>query len=154
LLARQHVVKPASVIVGDFGETIVIDWGLAKDLSAQEDPSADPFRPPPADDLTATGDVLGTPGYMAPEQKRGEQIDQRRADTAWCLGCLVAPSRRRSDQSGTRRPRLRAILPYRLVRCTTTRKFSRATCSSKVGANAGPGAMPGVADPGRVAAGV
>src|SRR6185436_13235371 len=73
----RHIIhrdlKPANVIVGDFGETIVIDWGLAKDLSTTDDVTigGGPFRANHDIDLTSTGSVLGTPAYMAPEQERG-----------------------------------------------------------------------------------
>jgi WD40 repeat protein len=81
--------KASNVIAGDFGETIVIDWGLAKDLSAADDLGGDEGagRSTPLDDLTQAGNLLGTPMYMAPEQRRGEPVDQR-ADV-FAIGAML-----------------------------------------------------------------
>ena len=70
--------KPSNVMVGDFGETIVIDWGLAKVLDEATEPQGDelPYRTSARTDLTVAGSVLGTPAYMAPEQYRGRS-DER-----------------------------------------------------------------------------
>ena len=89
--------KPGNVLVGDFGETVVIDWGLAKDLDAVdsfESAHRGPREPrtsrpieATSSTLTVAGSVMGTPAYMAPEQARGEIVDQR-ADV-FALGAML-----------------------------------------------------------------
>jgi len=85
--------KPANILVGDLGETVVIDWGLAKDLrtsQAENDSDerpADTDRDSTGDKLTVAGAVLGTPSYMAPEQARGEKSDER--TDIYALGALL-----------------------------------------------------------------
>jgi eukaryotic-like serine/threonine-protein kinase len=88
--------KPLNVMVGAFGEVQVMDWGLAKVLS-EHGPEAsgkksqtppESFLLPSTSPITQAGSVLGTPGYMAPEQARGEDIDAR-ADV-FALGATLA----------------------------------------------------------------
>ena len=80
--------KPANVLVGEFGETVVIDWGLAKDLGAASDPKESlQLRLRATAEETVSGSVIGTPAYMPPEQARGEAVDER-ADV-YALGAML-----------------------------------------------------------------
>jgi PAS domain S-box-containing protein len=75
--------KGPNVILGDFGEVVVLDWGLAKQMNLPESPqttlpSAHEFEAVDSS-LTMHGSAMGTPASMAPEQAAGllEQIDHR-----------------------------------------------------------------------------
>src|SRR5689334_15743801 len=97
--------KPANIMVGSFGEVLVMDWGLAKLLKENAgqkpqiiDPEGTIFEAPrkagdpasrSASTVTGHGTVMGTPGYMSPEQARGdvEHLDAR--SDIFSLGALL-----------------------------------------------------------------
>ena len=78
--------KPSNIMLGNFGEVYVLDWGVAR---VMQDGEATDARDS-AEELgegTQTGDLLGTPGYMAPEQARGEGVGPK-ADV-YALGAVL-----------------------------------------------------------------
>jgi non-specific serine/threonine protein kinase/serine/threonine-protein kinase len=70
-------VKPSNVIVGEFGETVLIDWGLAKSLTQDEEEKAPPDTAHWVSERTSVGEIIGTPAYMSPEQAKGLPVDER-----------------------------------------------------------------------------
>ncbi|MGQ0720246.1 MAG: serine/threonine-protein kinase [Candidatus Eiseniibacteriota bacterium] len=67
--------KPANVMVGRFGEVLIMDWGVARVLGAR--------------DGEEPGTVLGTPGYMAPEQARGRSDLADAKSDIFALGAIL-----------------------------------------------------------------
>jgi len=79
-------IKPANIMLGDYGEVYVLDWGVARVLAAKRTSALSLV----ADSLggqTAAGAILGTPGYMAPEQTRGDAVGP--AADVYSLGAIL-----------------------------------------------------------------
>ena len=85
--------KPENVALGEFGEAVVLDWGLAKTQGADEGPGdrlaahIDAYRD--ATDLQTVAGVMGTPGYMPPEAATGETDTMDARSDVYSLGAML-----------------------------------------------------------------
>jgi eukaryotic-like serine/threonine-protein kinase len=90
--------KPSNIMIGAFGEVLVLDWGIARLRREQPEIAEAPGEPRPSRSAssdpdtgpdTAPGTILGTPGFMAPEQAQGWQhlVDER--SDVYALGAIL-----------------------------------------------------------------
>ena len=83
--------KPANIIVGKHGETLVVDWGLAKTVGRADESTDEQTLAPVSSGSSETlpGSVLGTPGYMSPEQARGDLRRMGPRSDVYSLGATL-----------------------------------------------------------------
>src|SRR5262249_2279674 len=85
--------KPGNILLGPYGETLVVDWGLAKVVGRPEGAGSaeGTLRPATASGSSETlpGSALGTPAYMSPEQARGEIDRLGPASDVYSLGATL-----------------------------------------------------------------
>ncbi len=88
-------IKPANIMLGPYGETLVVDWGLAKVVGREDDqvePSLEAtIRPSSASGSSETvaGTAMGTPAYMSPEQAEGRIASLGPASDVYSLGATL-----------------------------------------------------------------
>ena len=104
--------KPGNIMLGKYGETLVVDWGLAKTMDSTnrslDFPEEETLRPSSGSDSSHTrmGQVIGTPAYMSPEAAAGRLEEVGIRSDLYCLGATLyfvltgrAPFHRKGEDS-------------------------------------------------------
>src|SRR5262249_34861599 len=85
--------KPANIMLGQYGETLVVDWGLAKVVSKSEthrsSGAEESLLKPVVQGISQTVGTVGTPAYMSPEQAAGEAEGLTPATDVYALGATL-----------------------------------------------------------------
>ena len=121
--------KPANIIVGKHGETLVVDWGLAKAVG-RADPSVGEQTIAPSSggsSETLPGSALGTPAYMSPEQARGDLNRLGPRSDVYGLGAhpLLPADRQAAVRERGDRRHLRAVEEGQFPRPSQHRSHAR-----------------------------
>jgi hypothetical protein len=88
-------IKPSNIMLGKYGETLVVDWGLAKAAGRDDIPPSGDLPEPAlvprsgSSEMTAMGKAIGTPSYMSPEQAAGRLDLVSAASDVYGLGATL-----------------------------------------------------------------